>query len=85
MEDTQCFAKILTEQDKMKEHKIILQITNGTPLVGKTALRQITYKAHKFSAGPLFDRILLLLVERTLENQEHNLLVKFSNCIVQTQ
>jgi splicing factor 3B subunit 1 len=33
-------------------------------------------KAHEFSAGPLFDKILPLLMERTLEDQERHLLVK---------
>lgn len=42
----------------------------------KTALRQITDKARDFGAGPLFDKILPLLMERTLEDQERHLLVK---------
>lgn len=92
-EDTQCFAKILKEKDKtelsvdkMKECKImrLLQITNSTSPVCKTALRQIIDKAHEFSAGPLFERILPLLMVWTLEDQEHHLLVKVINCIVQT-
>ena len=32
-------------------------------------------KAQEFGAGPLFDKILPLLMERTLEDQEHHLLV----------
>ncbi|KAF7312642.1 ARM repeat-containing protein [Mycena indigotica] len=85
-EDTQYFAKISKEEDetelsvdKMKERKImrlLLKIKNGTPPVRKTALRQITDKARKFGAGPLFDKILPLLMERTLEDQERHLLVK---------
>jgi splicing factor 3B subunit 1 len=49
----------------------------------KTALRpcakrpfNITDKAREFGAGPLFDKILPLLMERTLEDQERYLLVK---------
>jgi splicing factor 3B subunit 1 len=85
-EDAQCFAKILKEEDEtelsvdeMKERKImrlLLKIKNGTPPVRKTALRQITDKAREFGAGPLFDKILPLLMERTLEDQERHLLVK---------
>jgi len=85
-EDAQYFAKILKEEDeteltidKMKERKImrlLLKIKNGTPPVRKTALRQITDKAREFGAGPLFDKILPLLMERTLEDQERHLLVK---------
>lgn len=85
-EDAQYFGKILKEEDEsemsvdeLKERKImrlLLKIKNGTPPVRKTALRQITDKAREFGAGPLFDKILPLLMERTLEDQERHLLVK---------
>ncbi|WVR07552.1 hypothetical protein IAU60_004594 [Kwoniella sp. DSM 27419] len=89
-EDTQYFAKVLGEGggeeddaaytlDELKERKImrlLLKIKNGTPPVRKTALRQITDRAREFGAGPLFDKILPLLMERTLEDQERHLLVK---------
>ncbi|ODN73445.1 hypothetical protein L202_07964 [Cryptococcus amylolentus CBS 6039] len=89
-EDAQYFAKVLGEGggeendveytlDELKERKImrlLLKIKNGTPPVRKTALRQITDRAREFGAGPLFDKILPLLMERTLEDQERHLLVK---------
>lgn len=85
-EDAQYFAKILKEEDEtkltveeMKERKImrlLLKIKNGTPPMRKSALRQITDKAREFGAGPLFDKILPLLMERSLEDQERHLLVK---------
>ncbi|GAA5974776.1 hypothetical protein JCM5350_001288 [Sporobolomyces pararoseus] len=85
-EDAQYFAKILTKDDEselsveeLKERKImrlLLKIKNGTPPMRKSALRQITDKAREFGAGPLFDKILPLLMERTLEDQERHLLVK---------
>lgn len=85
-EDAEYFKAILNEDDEtllsvdeMKERKImrlLLKIKNGTPPVRKTALRQITDKAREFGAGPLFDKILPLLMERTLEDQERHLLVK---------
>jgi splicing factor 3B subunit 1 len=85
-EDAEYFSKILKEDDEtelsvdeLKERKImrlLLKIKNGTPPVRKTALRQITDKARDFGAGPLFDKILPLLMERTLEDQERHLLVK---------
>lgn len=85
-EDAQYFAKILGDQDEsalsieeLKERKImrlLLKIKNGTPPMRKTALRQITDKAREFGAAPLFDKILPLLMERTLEDQERHLLVK---------
>ncbi|KAJ6623945.1 small nuclear ribonucleoprotein [Mycena sp. CBHHK59/15] len=85
-EDAQYFAKILKEEDEtdlplaeLKERKILrllLKIKNGTPPVRKAALRQITQKAREFGAAPLFDKILPLFMERTLEDQERHLLVK---------
>ena len=85
-EDQAFFKKILSEEnelemslDELKERKImrlLLKIKNGTPPMRKTALRQITDKAREFGAGPLFDKILPLLMERTLEDQERHLLVK---------
>ncbi|KAK1922157.1 armadillo-type protein [Papiliotrema laurentii] len=89
-EDTQYFAKVLGEDggeesdvmfstEELKERKImrlLLKIKNGTPPVRKSALRQITDRAREFGAGPLFDKILPLLMERTLEDQERHLLVK---------
>lgn len=79
-------GQILTNEDEselsveeLKERKImrlLLKIKNGTPPMRKTALRQITDKARDFGAGPLFDKILPLLMERTLEDQERHLLVK---------
>ncbi len=85
-EDQTFFKKILSEEDEgeltideLKERKImrlLLKIKNGTPPMRKTALRQITDRAREFGAGPLFDKILPLLMERTLEDQERHLLVK---------
>ncbi|KAK0559033.1 U2 snRNP component prp10, partial [Tilletia horrida] len=87
-EDQQYFDKILKPEDdlnseltveELKERKImrlLLKIKNGTPPMRKTALRQITDKAREFGAGPLFDKILPLLMERSLEDQERHLLVK---------
>lgn len=86
-EDQEYFKSVLTGEDddmslsveELKERKImrlLLKIKNGTPPVRKSALRQITDKARDFGAGPLFDKILPLLMERTLEDQERHLLVK---------
>ncbi|PWY99800.1 putative splicing factor 3b subunit 1 [Testicularia cyperi] len=85
-EDQTFFKKILSKEDEtalsadeIKERKImrlLLKIKNGTPPMRKTALRQITDRARDFGAGPLFDKILPLLMERTLEDQERHLLVK---------
>lgn len=85
-EDMQYFAKLTESVDEehlsveeLKERKImrlLLKIKNGTPPMRKTALRQLTDNARSFGAGPLFNQILPLLMERTLEDQERHLLVK---------
>lgn len=65
--------------DELKERKImrlLLKIKNGTPPMRKTALRQMTDNCRQFGAGPCFNQILPLLMERTLEDQERHLLVK---------
>lgn len=85
-EDMQYFSKLTESVDEehlsveeLKERKImrlLLKIKNGTPPMRKTALRQLTDNARSFGAGPLFNQILPLLMERTLEDQERHLLVK---------
>ncbi|KAK9487659.1 armadillo-type protein [Lipomyces starkeyi] len=65
--------------DELKQRKILrllLKVKNGTPPMRKTALRQLTDNARQFGATALFDLILPLLMERTLEDQERHLLVK---------
>ena len=56
--------------------RLLLKVKNGTPPMRKTALRQLTDNARLFGAGPLFDQILPLLMEKSLEDQERHLLVK---------
>jgi splicing factor 3B subunit 1 len=85
-EDMQYFGKLVDGADEnqmtveeLKERKImrlLLKVKNGTPPMRKTALRQLTDNARQFGAGPLFNQILPLLMEKTLEDQERHLLVK---------
>ncbi|MBE3050374.1 hypothetical protein IMZ48_49345, partial [Candidatus Bathyarchaeota archaeon] len=85
-EDMAYFGKLADNPDEntlsveqLKERKImrlLLKVKNGTPPMRKTALRQLTDNARNFGAGPLFDQILPLLMEKTLEDQERHLLVK---------
>jgi len=85
-EDMAYFGKLTDGSDEntmtveeLKERKImrlLLKVKNGTPPMRKTALRQITDNARQFGAGPLFNQILPLLMEKTLEDQERHLLVK---------
>ncbi|KAF2754297.1 putative splicing factor 3B subunit 1 [Pseudovirgaria hyperparasitica] len=85
-EDMQYFGKLVDgaeenelSVEELKERKImrlLLKVKNGTPPMRKTALRQITDNARQFGAGALFNQILPLLMEKTLEDQERHLLVK---------
>ncbi|KAK5134340.1 U2 snRNP component prp10 [Meristemomyces frigidus] len=85
-EDMQYFGKLVDgadenelSVDELKQRKImrlLLKVKNGTPPMRKTALRQLTDNARHFGAGPLFDQILPLLMEKSLEDQERHLLVK---------
>ncbi|KAK3719037.1 U2 snRNP component prp10 [Vermiconidia calcicola] len=85
-EDMTYFGKLVdgaNENDlsveELKERKImrlLLKVKNGTPPMRKTALRQLTDNARHFGAGALFDQILPLLMEKSLEDQERHLLVK---------
>lgn len=89
MEDVQIFGKLLQDVDEeelsveeAKERKImklLLKVKNGTPPQRKSALRQLTDKAREFGAGPMFNQILPLLMQPTLEDQERHLLVKVIN------
>eukprot|EP01114_Cavostelium_apophysatum_P006986 TRINITY_DN1862_c0_g1_i1.p1 TRINITY_DN1862_c0_g1~~TRINITY_DN1862_c0_g1_i1.p1 ORF type:complete len:1044 (+),score=303.15 TRINITY_DN1862_c0_g1_i1:160-3291(+) len=85
-EDRPFFEKLLEEEkpeemtpDEARDRKImklLLKVKNGTPIMRKQALRQLTDRAREFEPGPLFDRILPLLMSPTLEDQERHLLVK---------
>ena len=85
-EDMNYFGKLVDGGDEnamsveeLKERKImrlLLKVKNGTPPMRKTALRQLTDNARQFGAGALFNQILPLLMEKTLEDQERHLLVK---------
>jgi len=85
-EDMAYFGKLVDGADEsemsveeLKERKImrlLLKVKNGTPPMRKTALRQITDNARQFGAGALFNQLLPLLMEKTLEDQERHLLVK---------
>jgi splicing factor 3B subunit 1 len=85
-EDMQYFGKLVDGADdkdmgveELKERKImrlLLKVKNGTPPMRKTALRQLTDNARSFGAAALFDKLLPLLMEKSLEDQERHLLVK---------
>ncbi|SCP04298.1 splicing factor 3B subunit 1, putative [Plasmodium ovale] len=66
-------------QDEIKERKfmlLLLKIKNGTPSIRRTALRAITEKVKELGPEILFNLILPLMMQNTLEDQERHLLVK---------
>jgi splicing factor 3B subunit 1 len=83
-EDMQFFGQLLHEDltDESQETKevtimkVLLKIKNGTPIMRKQGLRQLTEEARRFGAAALFNQILPLLMSPTLEDQERHLLVK---------
>uniref|UniRef100_A0A182T461 Splicing factor 3B subunit 1 domain-containing protein n=1 Tax=Anopheles maculatus TaxID=74869 RepID=A0A182T461_9DIPT len=85
-DDTQFFGKLLIDVDEysltveeLKERQImnlLLKIKNGEPPIRKIAMRHITNKAREFGAGPLFNQILPLMMNVTLEDHERHQLVK---------
>lgn len=85
-EDQLFFGKLAEEVDEAalsvkeaKERKImrsLLKIKNGTPQQRKSAMRFLTEKARDLGAGPIFDQVLPLLMQPTLDDQERHLLVK---------
>ena len=91
-EDMKYFGKLVDgrddqklSMDELKEKKImrlLLKVKNGTPPQRKSSLRELTDSARQLGAGPLFNQILPLLMERTLEDQERHLLVKIIDRIL---
>lgn len=85
-EDMQYFGKLADQVDEdqlsfdeLRERKVarlLLKVKNGTPPARKTALRQLTDGARSLGGTALFNQLLPLLMERTLEEQERHLLVK---------
>ena len=86
--DMRKFGKLITTRnipnsdlspEELKERKImklLLKIKNGTPQARKVSLRQLTDNARNYGAKALFDQILPLMMEKSLDDQERHLLVK---------
>ncbi|OUM51684.1 hypothetical protein BVG19_g804 [[Candida] boidinii] len=86
--DMRRFGKLITTRDipnkdlspeELKERKImklLLKIKNGTPQARKVSLRQLTDNARNYGSKALFDQILPLMMEKSLDDQERHLLVK---------
>ncbi|GME71764.1 unnamed protein product [[Candida] boidinii] len=86
--DMRRFGKLITTRnipnsdlspEELKERKImklLLKIKNGTPQARKISLRQLTDNSRNYGAKALFDQILPLMMEKSLDDQERHLLVK---------
>ncbi|KAK6463098.1 armadillo-type protein [Scheffersomyces coipomensis] len=64
------------ERKEINVMKLLLKVKNGSQIVRKRSLRQLTDNARKFGAEVLLGQLLPLLIERSLEPQERHVLVK---------
>ncbi|KAH0484345.1 MAG: uncharacterized protein KVP18_001869 [Porospora cf. gigantea A] len=64
------------EQMRRKISILLLKVKNGSPAVRRLALKELTARATEFGAGPIFDQVLPLMMQSTLDDQERHLLVK---------
>jgi len=65
------------EEKKEREiMRLLPKVKNGTPVMRKQALRQLTDKAREFGPFALINQVLPLLMSFTREDQERHLLVK---------
>lgn len=55
---------------------LLLKVKNGNTTVRKTALRTLYEKCNDFGVQMLFDRLLPILLDMTLEDQERHLMLK---------
>lgn len=68
----------LTEDGKKQKQilKLVLRIKNGFPSSRKVAMRTITLRAEAFGTELIFDNILPIMLDKTLEDQERQLMLK---------
>lgn len=84
--DHKHFAEILKDvpienlsKDEQKERSLallLLRIKNGNAPTRKVAMRTLDEKCNDFGPKMLFDRLLPILLDKTLEDQEKNLMLK---------
>lgn len=64
-----CNELVVQEVKEKKIQLLLLKIKNGTPPLRRSALRILTDKAKEFGAAALFNQILPLMMQTTLEDQ----------------
>lgn len=74
--NTKGVRKTAEARHKEDVGRLLLQIKNGTPQARKIALRILTQNSKTYGPAPLFDTILPLLMEKSLDETERHLLVK---------
>ncbi|QLQ77818.1 hypothetical protein HG537_0A00650 [Torulaspora globosa] len=84
--DHRYFAEVLQVQpleelssEQQKERLVVsllLKIKNGTASVRKQAMRSLQDKCNDFGPKMIFDRLLPILLDSELEDQERNLMIK---------
>lgn len=84
--DHKYFAEIVSKKpidelskDEKKERSflmLLLKIKNGNTASRRTSMRLLTEKAVTFGPQIIFDRLLPILLDRSLEDQERHLMIK---------
>ncbi|SCU86572.1 LANO_0C08460g1_1 [Lachancea nothofagi CBS 11611] len=65
------------EEDKDRQFlRLLLRIKNGKPQTRKLAMRALRDRALDFGGPRIFNRLLPILMDRTLEDQERHLMIK---------
>ncbi|SCW02086.1 LAFE_0E13872g1_1 [Lachancea fermentati] len=88
--DKHHFGELLLEksdltEDEVKDRnflKLLLKIKNGLPSARKLAMRSLRDHAAEFGAPRIFNRLLPILLDRSLEDQERHLMIKVINRIL---
>jgi hypothetical protein len=62
--------------------KLLQKVMNGMPQQSDSAFRKLIDNVVEFGAGPLFNRILALLKEHTMEERQRYHLVKVINVVL---
>ncbi|SCU79605.1 LADA_0B01882g1_1 [Lachancea dasiensis] len=82
--DKSHFGELLNQkeeltEDEEKDHqflRLLLRIKNGKPQMRKVAMRALRDRAAVFGAPRIFNRVLPILMDRSLEDQERHLMIK---------
>ncbi|CAH6720413.1 U2 snRNP component Hsh155p [[Candida] jaroonii] len=70
------------EKNELKVMELLLKIKNGNNIVRKKSLRQLTDSVKNIGPEPMFNQVLPLLIEPSLEDQERHVLVKLIGRVI---